>query len=774
MLRDLGFALRLLAKSPGFTALVVGSLAVGIAVNALLFTLVNALLLRPLPYTRSNELVEISQPRRALPLGELRGARAFDGVAAYLPWNFAVAGPDGARLVFSCRVSASLFTVLGVTPAVGRSFAPGDEQQPVVMLGYDYWRQASGDPGIVGHTLTIDGQRRTVIGVLPADFTLVFRDGNLWIPQRMAEGRLLARLRPGVSAAQAEAEANAIAGGLPEEPGATGRREQTHVTPLAMAFRPDEASKVLILQGAVALVLLITCANVANLLLVRAGARRREFAIRAAVGAGRSQMVRQLMTESVAIAAIGGACGLLLARWSLDLLRTHLPGNLTRILRGAEGLTMDIRVMAFTAGASLLTALLFGAAPAVGALRFDVMSCLRDSARGISRERQRFGLLLVAGEIALAAMLLAGAGLMLKSLAGLQKQYLGFSAGHVLRAYLELPSPRFPPEKRNAGFTSVLQQLEALPGVESVGLIAPQFFPFGGPRVRGAIFEIRDRPGLEARAETYTANPNYFRAVKIPLIRGRLFSDSDSAGSMPVVLIGDIVARRYWSSEDPIGRRIRLGGDDLWATIVGIVGDVRNPVGQDVQPTVYRPWAQNPSAGAAFMIRAAGDPMALAPAVQRALRAADPESAEPRMASLEKAVADYINPQRFTTSLFAIFGALGLLLAAFGVYGVMRYWVSARIPEIGVRLALGARPGDVMRLVLRRAAGVALGGVLAGIAGGLALQRFITAELYGVSPADPVVFAAVSLLLGGIALGAAFLPARWAARTDPLVALRHE
>jgi putative ABC transport system permease protein len=243
---------------------------------------------------------------------------------------------------------------------------------------------------------------------------------------------------------------------------------------------------------------------------------------------------------------------------------------------------------------------------------------------------------------------------------------------------------------------------------------------------------------------------------------------------MPVVLIGDIVARRYWSSEDPIGRRIRLGGDDLWATIVGIVGDVRNPVGQDVQPTVYRPWAQNPQAGGAFMIRAVGDPMALAPQVRRVLRAADPEAAEPRIAGLEKAVADYISPQRFTTSLFGFFAALGLLLAAFGVYGVMRYWVSARIPEIGVRLALGARPGDVMRLVLGRAAVVALGGVLAGIAGGLALQRFIATELYGVSPADPVVFAAVSILLGTIALGAAFLPARWASRTDPLVALRHE
>jgi putative ABC transport system permease protein len=276
--------------------------------------------------------------------------------------------------------------------------------------------------------------------------------------------------------------------------------------------------------------------------------------------------------------------------------------------------------------------------------------------------------------------------------------------------------------------------------------------------VRGAIFQIQDHPGLEARAESYTASPNYFRAVKIPSIRGRLFSNSDNIGSTPVVLISETVAKRYWSNEDPVGRRIRLGDDTSWLTIVGVVGDVRNPVGQD----------------GAFMIRAAGDPMALVPEVRQLLSAADPAAPEPRIAGLEKGVADYINPQRFTTSLFAFFAALGVLLAAFGVYGVMRYWVSARIPELGVRLALGARPGDVMRLVLGRAARVVVGGVLVGIAGGLALQRFIAAQLYGVSAADPMVFAVVSLLLGGIALGAAFLPARWASQTDPLVALKHE
>jgi putative ABC transport system permease protein len=455
-------------------------------------------------------------------------------------------------------------------------------------------------------------------------------------------------------------------------------------------------------------------------------------------------------------------------------------------------LTIDHRVLVFTAGLSLLAVLVFGLAPAVHSLRFDVMACLRDTAKGAAPERQRFGQLLVAGEVCLALMLSVGAGLTLKSLVGLHQQYLGFSADHVLRVAVDLPDARFPqPEQRSATFEAIQRRVDALAGVEEVGVLAPQFYPFGGPRVRGAVFEIEGRPGEEPRAEVYVANPNYFRAVRIPLLRGRLFSEADSAESAPVALISAVVARRYWGEEDPVGRLIRLHpgeAESPWVSVVGVVGDVRNPVGLDVQPTLYRPLAQSLGtslrpefrsgdsrvAAAVLMIRTAGDTMALADGVRGEIRQVDPNAGEIRVADLEREVANYVSPQRFTTSLLGSFAALGLLLAAFGVYGVMRFWVSARIPEIGVRLALGAQPRDVVKLVVGRAAKTVLAGVAFGIGGAIALQRVIASQLHGVSATDPTVFAAVAAVVAIAALVAALAPARWAARVDPLAALRHE
>jgi len=778
ILRDLRFALRLLAKSPGFTAATIGSLALGIAVNTSLFTVVNALLLRPLPYRRPDELVEISVPRRTVPLDELRQARSFATVGAYTPANFPVVEKSGTKLVFGCRVSGAMFSLLDVQPSLGRVFAANEEDQPVVILSHDYWKRTSGDPNIIGRTMRIGEQDRTVVGVLPANFSLFFRDGQIWMPQRLTQGRVLGRLRAGVSHEQADAETAAIVAALPPEPGPAGPPRRSRVTPLAIAFLPNDAPTVLMLQAAVGMVLLITCANVANLLLVRAAARRREFAIRTAVGAGRWQVARQLIAEVGLLATFGGALGLVLAGWSISFLRVQLPTNLARILRGSEGLSIDGQVILFTAGATLLTALLFGIAPIAGALRFDVMTCLRDSARGTIGGRQRFGSLLAAVEIALALMLLTGAGLIFKSLDGLEKQDLGFRSDHVMRAYFELPGSRYPrPEQRITKFADILRQIQALPGVESAGVLAPQFFPFGGPRVTGSPLEIENKVDLEARAETYVASPDYFRTVRIPLIRGRLFTENDTATSEPVVLVADVVAKRYWPQGDPLGRRIRLqptAADSPWTTVVGVVGDTRNPVGRGFQPTVYRPWTQNPYPGAIVLIRAAGDPLALSPDVRRVLQGFDPGAPEFRITSLDLAVRDYITPQRFTASLFGFFATMGLFLAGLGVYGVMRHRVSTRIPEIGVRLALGASPGDVLRQVLSWAIRTAALGSAAGFAGALALRQVIASELYGVSPTDPAVFTGVALLIAAIALVAAWFPARWAAKVDPLVALRHE
>jgi len=779
LLQDLRYSFRFLASKPGFTASIILALGIGIGTNTAFFSVVNSLLLRPLPYQRPNELVEIEQPRRELPLNELSRARSFAGMATFLAVGIPVSTGGTVKNVFGFRTSANLFQILGVQAAFGRVFT-SDEDQPsaphVVLLTYDYWRHISGDPKIVGQSLTVGGEKYTIVGVLPAEFTLQVRDATLFVPFHLTQGNIVARLNPGVSVAQAQAEATSIIRALP--PQAIGREGRTRVRLLADAFRPDTASTVLLLQTALGFLLLITCANTGNLLLVRANSRRKEFAIRSAIGAGKFRALQQLMTEGALLAILGGAAGLMLAYMSLAFLRTQIPGNISRRLRGAEALTIDHQVLAFTAAISLLVVFLFALAPALISMRVDVMACLRESARGSTPARQRFGQTLIVVEVGLALMLLIGTGLTLKSLLGLTKQNLGFSADHVFRNALDVLPSRYPTAAQKVRvFSEIVQRMETLPGVESVGLVAPQLFPFGGARVRGSIFQIFGRADEEARAEVYTANPAYFRSVRIPLLKGREFTEADNAESAPVAIVSEVVANRYWKQDDPIGRRIRLNADrpgSPWVTIIGVVGDVRNPLALDVQPTAYRPFAQNPSTGAVLMIRTSNDPMLLTNPVRAQLHAVDPTIPEFRIADLAAEVANYITPQRFTTSVLGFFAAVGLLLASAGVYGVMRYWVSARIPEIGVRMALGASTRDVFRLVIGKAAGPSSLGMLLGIGGAFAVQKFIASELHGVSPLDPVVFVAVSAIMGVVALIAAFVPARSAARIDPMVALREE
>jgi putative ABC transport system permease protein len=420
--------------------------------------------------------------------------------------------------------------------------------------------------------------------------------------------------------------------------------------------------------------------------------------------------------------------------------------------------------------------ILFGLAPALSALRFDVVSQLKESARGNAPGRQRFAQALVAAEIALAVMLLTGAGLMLKSLVHLANQDLGFDAQRVLRAAVSLWPQRYAePAKQAAAYDRILERVRSLPGVEAAALAAPQLFPFGGPRVRGAIFDIQGNASGEPRAEVYVASPEYFRLLRIPLLAGRPFNAADTLFSAPVALVSQAVARRHFSEGGAVGGRIRLRPGDAsspWITVIGVTGDVRNPVGSGVQPTLYLPFAQRPAAACMLLVRARGDAPALAPQVLREWSAFDPTSPEPRVADLEQAVAAYISPQRFMTSMLGGFAAAGLLLAAVGVYGVMRYWVLARVGEMGIRAALGAQRSDVFRVVLIRAALTAVAGVMAGVAGALVLQRLIASQLHGVSPADPVVLAAVSLSTAAVALAAAAFPARFAAHIDPLAALR--
>ena len=767
-------AARVLARQPGFTVTVALALGLGIGANCALFSVVNSLMLRPLPYRDTARLVEIEMPQRRPPLEAFQAARSFSGVADFVPWGHTVQGPQGATNLYGFFVSPNLFSVLGVDAAVGRVFRP-DERHSVVMLGYDYWRRTSGDPGIVGQALTISGQPHTIVGILPAEFSLSVRDGNLFVPGSRPDTRVVARLNAGVTAAQAQAEAAGIIRGFDAQ--APGAVDRMRVRSIDDAFRNSDAVTVLLLQATVAMVLLITCANVGNLLLVRAAARRKEVAIRTAIGAGRARLFWQLMAESALLAVMGAAVGLLVASWSLDWLQAQLPANIGRRLRGADGLSIDATVLAFTAAVSVLATFLFGLAPALTALRTDVISVLREAA-GSTPRRHRFGQILLAGEVALALMLLIGAGLTLKSLMELQRIDLGFSPDRVLRAMFELQRPGYATaEQRYAAFTEMIERVERLPGVELVGAVGPQIFPFGGPAVRGAPFTIQGRPEESARAEVYVANPDYFRTVRIPLLKGRLFTGQDTVGSLPVALISEIVAARYWGKSDPLGSVIRLRSEDPdspWVTVVGVVGNVRNPVGAGPQPTAYRPHAQSPATGAILMIRTTGDPMGIVESVRREARVVNPMGPEVRVADLERSVRSYVSPQQFTTSIIGFFAAVGLLLAAVGVYGVTRHWVGARTFEIGVRMALGAQRADVLRLVLGNAARTAAVGIALGIAGALALQRVIASQLFGVSATDPVVFAGVAAFMSAVVFLAALLPARWATRVNPLLALRRE
>lgn len=761
---------RAIRTQPATSASIVTVLALCLGANSALFTVVNALLLRPLPFPGSEQLVEVSlldgepvSPQAVAEAGSVRLAGSF------LSTSLAVAGPDGVRNVFGFRVTGGLTPLLGFRPALGRALTGADYGRKVVMIGYEYWQELGAPPDIEGQALTIDGEVYFIAGVLPAGFFLSVRDAKLIVPDLASGGRTLARLHPGVTAAAARAGIESVLKG-----------KRVRVTPLAQAFQPSDSRPVLLLLATAALVLLITCANLANLQLVRGLARRREFAVRTAMGASHGKLVAQLACESGLLGAAGAALGLLLTRVLHDAILGLLPANVARRMAGADPLAADVRVILFSLAAALLTVIIFGVLPGLSSLRFDITAALRDAGRTTHGARRKSGSLLVAVEIMLAVMLLAGAALSFKSLARLESRYLGFRGGGVLRVMTGFLVSRYPNAAHQvAVYREVERRIGAIAGAAEVGIVAPQVFPFGGPGVRGAPFEIFGRPGLEARAEVYAANPAYPRAIRLPLLRGRWFTDADTAAAQPVAVLSESVAARYWPREDCVGGRVRFSGGappHEWVTIVGVVGDVRNPMGAHWQPTAYRPFAQTPHTGATLMIRSGrGAPQALAGAVRREMRAIDPSAPAIRLVDpLDAAVRDYSAAQRFTTRMLGVFAAIGLALAAAGVYGVMRYWVASRTGEIGVRVALGAQRSEVLRLVLGRALAAAAVGSAAGLLGALALRKVIASMLVDVSATDPVILAAVAGAVITVALISAWPPARRATRIDPATALRAE
>ncbi|HEV2806266.1 MAG TPA: ABC transporter permease [Chthoniobacterales bacterium] len=803
MLADLRYALRMLAKSPAFTFVAVLTLGLAIGANSAIFSVVNAVLLRPLPYPHSEQLVRVFGKQPQLDLAPNSPAnflewhdenKVFERIGTYVGQGFNLLGGDQPERVIGARLSADVLPLLGVQPALGRVFTNDEDQEgraQVVILSHDFWqRRFGGDPNTVGQTITLNDKPYTVVGVMPAGFAFPSTRTQAWVPMAFSAAErktrdtnyidVIARLKPGVSVEQARANMDAVARSQAERypktnfgVGVTVRSLQEHIV-------GDVRPMLVVLLGAVAFVLLIACANVANLLLARAASRQREMSIRGALGASRSRVVRLLLTESVLLAIVGGAVGLLLAIWSLDLLVSLKPANLPRL---AE-IGVNRTVFLFTLGVSVFTGLLFGVVPALQVSRLDLNEGLKESSRGgtDSPRRHRMRALLVVSEVALSLVLLVGAGLMIRSFSRLLAVDPGFKADHVLTAFVALPQSKYPKhEEQTAFFDRLLERLRNLPGVTAAGLVTD--IPLYGGSSTG--FDVEGRPeaapGTRAMTDYRLISSDYFAAMGMRLVKGRAFSRHDNETAPGVVIINETLATRFFAGEDPIGRRLDLSGDpkDL-REIVGVVGDVRNyGLDAEVKPEVYVPFLQSApgylssvASAPTIVVRSAMEASALGSALREQVQALDKDQPVSEIKTMEWYLADSMAQRRFNMFLLGAFAGIALVLAAVGIYGVIAYTVTQRTHEMGIRIALGAKGGDILRLVFSNAMATTLAGIALGLGAAFALTRLLRSLLYQVSPTDPLIFAAIPLLLLTVSIIATYLPARRAMKVDPITALR--
>jgi predicted permease len=811
LITDFRYALRSLRKSPGFTAVAVATLALGIGVNVAIFSVVRSVLLRPLPFGRPDRLVALvvedpaSHQRGAYSPAEFldyrRGTTAFSRLAASAPWNANLTGFGPAERLRGLRVTPNFFAMLGLRAQIGRTLVESDGRTQaghVVVVSDRLWRRRFGaDRGILDRQVDLNGEPYVVVGVAEPGFTWGRAYGHdaqadLWVPfvfapagQTTDERRnefldAIGRLRDGVSIGEARRQVEAVTATFgrlyPDLYPAQGRWDPT-LLPLHEERVRTYRSALLALAGAVGLVLLIAVLNIAGLSAARAAARGREIAIRTAVGAAAGPLMRQFLTESVVLALIGGAAGAGIAFGALPAVRAFGPASLP----GLASARIDGFVLLFALAASVGTGIAFGMAPALQARRLSQPAALRAS-RGSSPDRSshRLRRALVVLQLGVALPVLAGAALLVVSLRKVLGVEPGFDPSHVLSLEVSLPSAGYADRGRRAAFYDDLERrVSGLPGVESVGAV--DVLPLG-EEGNSSSFEIEGHPTPpgepDPHAEAWCATPGYFRALGVRLRRGRLFEASDRADSAPVVLIDEALARRYFGTEDPIGHRIDFEGGPQgrrWRTIIGVVGSVRSrSLDQPAEPQLYAPHSQRPARQMFLVVKSNGDPAALAAPIRRILEKLDPSVAAFHVAPLERVLAGSLAPRRFAASLLSLFGVCAVLLTAIGIYGVTAQWAGQRVREIGIRMALGARPAEIRSLVTRQSAELLAAGMAAGLAVSIPTSRLLRSQLFGVTALDAPTYAAVCVSLTLVTLAAAALPARRAARLDPMEALRHE
>ena len=777
MLADIRYAIRMLAKNPAFTLVGVLTLALGIGANTAIFSLVHSILLRPLPYHQPDQLVRMIQasPKLGLPSWGVSQAdfnayreqnRSFESMAIYTSGEINLNGDGEPDRLPVGIVTADFFKVLGMNPILGRTFQEGEDspgKNAVCVIGYGLWqRRFGGDTNIVGRTLILNHAPVHVVGVMPAAFKFPTAEIDLWTPMAFDAKRtapyfyrVIARLKPGLSLTQAQVETTEILQNfgrqhpnLSESVGLNeGNGPRTIVKPIKEVLVGRTEKPLLVLLSAVALVLLIACANVANLLLARATARTREMAVRVALGATRWRLTRQLLTESIVLSGLGAIAGIALAAYGIQLLDKLPIAGIARI----EEVRLSGSVLAFTAGLAVLTGLLFGFMPALRAYAMGVASGIREGARGTVAHR-RLNAALVVVQFALSLVLLIGAGLLLKSFQRLESVDLGFNPEQTLTMAATLPRVKYENEEKALRFyNSAIEQLRTSPGIKSVGLTTN--VPFGVDGNSDG-FIIEGLTGLEEnvseseQAEIQSVTPGTFQALNIPLLQGRDFQQTDTADTPRVVVVDETLARRYWPAGDALGKRIATTGDREWMTIVGVVGGIKQvSLSEEKYPHIYRAMAQSPAPRASFVVRTDGPPLAAVPTFRSAIRQIDPDMPLHQVRPLTDLIGDTLSTQRLTNILLTGFALLALLLAAVGIYSTMSLYVGSRTKEFGIRLALGAQPGALLRRVLGHGMLLTAAGVVMGVAGAFAVTRMIKSLLFEVSATDPVVFVTIPVRL---------------------------